>query len=97
MSPGYAAVEVVSPISGMWELMSAGGRVIVFDTAQVAFEWLPLLGSGRPCSLDARSLSVCFQVISNVHPNRARVAPNYDPGEKAPWKRHIIWTDWWKG
>ena len=35
--PDYAAVAVHNPITGRWELMSDGGRVIVFDTAEVAW------------------------------------------------------------
>ena len=93
----YAAVEVLSPRSGKWELMSAGGRVIVFDTAEIAWNWLPLLGGGRLHSSDARRRSIAFLEISSCVPNRARVVSPYDPGEKAPWRRHIIWSDWWRG
>src|SRR2546421_5202166 len=93
----YAAVAVFSPRSGRWELMSDGGRVIVFDTAEVAWNWLPLLGSGRPYSADARSLSLCFLELSSTAPNCARVVMPYDPGEKAPWRRHVMWGEWWNG
>ena len=34
MTPDYAAVAVFSPVSRRWELMSDGGQVIVFDTAE---------------------------------------------------------------
>lgn len=95
--PGYAAVAVFSPITGRWELMSDGGRVIVFDSAQVAWEWLPMLGSGRPHVADARSHSVTFLEVSAVAPNRARVICPYEPGEPTPWRRHVIWSEWWGG
>ena len=91
----YAAVAVFSPRSGTWELMSNGGRIIVFDTAEVAWNWLPLLGSGRPYSADARSLSLWFLEVSNTAPNRARVVTPYRPDENQPWRRHVIWTEWW--
>ncbi len=93
----YAAVAVFSPASRRWELMSSGGRVIVFDTAEMAWNWLPLLGSGRPYSADARSLSLCFMELSATAPNRARVVTPYHPDEGQPWKRHVIWTEWWDG
>ncbi len=93
----YAAVEVLSPRSGRWELMSAEGRVIVFDTAEIAWNWLPLLGGGRLHSSDSRSRSIVFWEISPVVPNRARVVSPYDLGEKTPWERHVIWSDWWRG
>lgn len=93
----YAAVEVLSPRSGNWELMSVGGRVIVFDTAEIAWNWLPLLGGGRLHSSDAHTRSITFLEISPRAPNRARVVSPYDPGEKTPWRRHIIWSDWWRG
>ena len=93
--PDYAAIEVVHPITGKWELMSSNGRVIVFDTAELAWNWLPLLGGGRTFSSDARNLSVCFHTISSAAPNRARVVTPYLPEESFPWKRHMIWSEWW--
>ena len=95
MNPDYAAVAVFSPVTRKWELMSDGGRIIVFDTTEVAWNWLPLLGGGRPYSADARSLSLCFMELSTTAPNRARVVTPYVPGETQPWERHIIWSDWW--
>lgn len=95
MARGYAAVAVTSPVTGQWELMSDRGRVIVFDTARTAWEWLPLLGGGRPYVADARSLLVCFTVISRTAPNRARVITPYETGERMPWRRHVIWSEWW--
>jgi hypothetical protein len=93
--PDYAAVAVVHPVSGAWELMSSGGRVIVFDTAQMAWEWLPLLGQGRVALLHERERSVTFSEVSRFLPNRARVVCPYTPGEPPPWKRHLIWSEWW--
>ncbi len=95
MTPDYAAVMVWSLRSGRWELMSDGGRVIVFDTAEVAWNWLPLLGSGRPYRADSRSLSLWFLEVSSTAPNRARVVTPYRPDENQPWTRHVIWTEWW--
>src|ERR1051325_6114863 len=92
----YAAVAVFSPRPRWWGRMSDGGRVIVFDTAEMAWNWLPLLGSGRPYSADARSLSLWFMEISSTAPNRARVVAPYFPDERQPWKRHVIWTEWWR-
>lgn len=91
--PDYAAVAVVSPVSGKWELMSVGRRVVVFDTAQMAWEWLPTLGQGRICHADERNLAVTFLEVSRVLPNRAQVISPYVPDETMPWKRHVIWTE----
>src|SRR2546429_5680584 len=91
----YAAVAVYSPRSRQWELMSSGRRVIVFDSAETAWNWLPLLGGGRPYGSDARSLSLWFLELSTTAPNRARIVTPYQPGENQPWKRHLIWTEWW--
>ncbi|HZP80716.1 MAG TPA: hypothetical protein VFB21_03680 [Chthonomonadaceae bacterium] len=93
--PDYAAVAVVSPVTGQWELMSHAGRVIVFDTAQAAWEWLPLLGQGRLYSADRGTLSLAFLEVSAALPNRARVVCPYYPGEAQPWRKHVIWSEWW--
>ena len=97
MAPGYAAVAVFSPLSGRWELMSDRGRVIVFDTPRIAWEWLPLLGAGRRYVADARRLTLSFTEISTEAPNRARVVWPYSPGEATPWQRHVIWSEWMNG
>ena len=97
MQPDYAAVAVFSPLTRRWELMSDGGKVIVFDTAETAWNWLPLLGGGRPYSSDARSLSLCFLEVSGTAPNRAHVVSPYQPDEVQPWELHLIWSEWWSG
>ena len=89
----YAAALVRSPISGKWELMSSGGKIIVFDTAAVALEWLPLLGQGRRCHTDVARATVWFEEISTTLPNIAKVVSPYSPEERTPWKRHLIWTE----
>lgn len=90
----YAVVAVFSPLSERWELMSSDGRVIVFDTPEIAWEWLPLLGGGRPFRADVRTRSLWFLEISRTAPNRARVVRDYDPGERFPWKQHVMWSEW---
>ena len=92
----YAAVEVYSPLSHRWELMSDGGRIILFDTAELAWNWLPLLGGGRPYSADARARSICFMELSSFAPNRARVISGFRPDEPFPWRKHVIWSEWWR-
>ena len=90
----YAAISVINPTTGNWELMSSSGRVIVFDTAELAWNWLPLLGGGRTYKADSRRLEIWFFEISNNAPNRAKVVPQYDLGELMPWRKHIIWSEW---
>ena len=89
----YAAVMVRSPLSGRWELMSSGGKVVVFDTAAIAWEWLPLLGQGRLCQGDSRTRTIWFNELSSTLPNLAKIVSPYSLEEKAPWKRHIIWSE----
>ncbi len=93
----YAAVMVLSPISGNWELMSSGGKVIVFDTERVAWEWMPMLGQGRICREDEAKKQISFLELSRELPNCARVISPYVPGERQPWKAHQIWSEWWSG
>ncbi len=95
--PDYAAIAVFSPFSRRWELMSDRGRVIVFDSAEVAWNWLPLLGGGRPYVADARSRTICFVELSAIAPNMAYVEAPYRTGEPLPWRRHVIWSEWWRG
>ena len=92
--PDYAAIEVYSPLSRQWELMSDKGKVIVFDNAEVAWNWLPLLGNGRRYISDIRTLAIHFMEIMLDAPNRARVVSPYFPEEKMPWRRHRIWSEW---
>ena len=93
MRPDYAAVAVMSVITGKWELLSCGGRVVVFDTAEMAWHWLPTLGQGRIGIEDRSRMSLCFAEISRELPNRSYVVSPYHPEESQPWGRHIIWTD----
>jgi len=93
MRPDYAAVMVVSAVTGKWELLSVKGRVVVFDTAQVAWEWLPTLGQGRISLTNEKGLSLCFAEISRTLPNRARVVSPYFPQETQPWRKHLIWSE----
>lgn len=93
--PNYAAIAVVNVTTGKWERMSSNGRVIVFDTAEIAWNWLPLLGGGREYRLDRKSGEICFLQIRMDQPNRAKLISPYDPGESYPWREHIIWTEWW--
>ncbi len=95
--PDYAAIAVFSPLSQRWERMSDRGRVIVFDNAEVAWNWLPLLGGGRLYVADARSKTICFVELSSAAPNMAYVEAPYRTGESFPWKRHVIWSEWWRG
>lgn len=93
----YAVIRVRNPASGAWELMSDAGRVIVFDTAAMAWEWLPLLGQGRLYQMDVARRRIWFPEVSATLPNMAEVVSPYDTGERTPWKRHIIWSEWWEG
>ncbi|MEP6756650.1 MAG: hypothetical protein ABJA67_14185 [Chthonomonadales bacterium] len=88
---------MINSATGQWERMSSGGRVIVFDTAEIAWNWLPLLGGGREYRLDRQKGEIWFLELKPGHPNRAKLISPYDPGESYPWKRHVIWTEWWSG
>jgi len=80
-------------------LLSANDRIIVFDTPQMARDFMPRLGGGRPtCWKDADS--AYWPILTKTGINRAVVLWNYDP-YNAPngraesrlheWQHHIIW------
>ena len=63
--PDYAAVMVVSPVSGRWELMSSGGRIVtrpgialgtgtIADTTVTAPECRRHTGAARSSSCGGR-------------------------------------------
>ena len=107
MAPGYAAVGIYLPGSDRPTLMSANGRVIVFDTPEVARHFLPLLGGGRPGCWDTEEETICFAPIDRDGVNRACILTGYDPYNLPPglpvrsetrqkeWRRHVHWAHWW--
>lgn len=88
--------------------MSSNGRVIVFDTREVAKNFLPMLGGGRPTTWKADGESCYWLPVEKNALSRACVVTGYDPYD-APagipgirseahgmeWRCHIMWSHWY--
>jgi hypothetical protein len=108
MNPGYAAVGIYLAGEDRPTLMSANGRVIVFDTPVVARNFLPVLGAGRHDVWDLASERVWFTPIDPRGVNRAVILTDYDPYNLPPglpirsevrhreWRNHVHYSAWWR-
>ncbi len=76
--PPFAAIGIYAPGQSKPSLMSARGRVIVFDHAEQARQYLPLLGGGRPTRWQNQD-NVCWLPLHIGGVNRACVLTDYDP------------------
>lgn len=97
-------IGVYPPGKSDCTLMSSGRRVIVFDTPEMATQFLPLLGNGRVAHWGADGESVSFAPLSETDTNRAVVLTGYDPynapngRSESPireWRHHLMWSHWW--
>ena len=84
MNPGYAVIGIYHAAEDRPSLMSSDGRVIVFDTPQMAVEFLPLLGGGRITQWSADGETACWSPVEPQGVNRASVLTNYDPYDMPP-------------
>jgi len=101
--PDYAAVGIYRSGQARPSLLSANGKVIVFDTPQMARHVLPLLGGGRIAAWDADKETVCFTPIDPQGVNRACILTGYDPyhlpaglplrseTRLRAWRNHVMW------
>lgn len=108
MNPGYAAIGIYAPGADRPALMSANGRVILFDTPAVARSFLPALGGGRRDLWAADGETVCFAPLDPRGVNRACVLTGYDPYNLPPglpvrsevrsreWRGHVHYAAWWR-
>src|ERR1041384_6037682 len=100
-NPGYAAVAVYLAGKDHPTLLNVDGRVVIFDTPEMARWAMPQLGGGRPASWSDDREWIYFNPISTVGVNRACVVTDYDVYNLPPnhpvlseargrdWKRHI--------
>lgn len=107
-APAYAAIGIYLAGKDRPTLMTANGKVILFDTPGVAKDFLPIVGGGRLPSLSADGEEVCFLPIDPDGVNRACVLTGYDPYNLPPglpirsetrgldWRSHIHWAAWWR-
>ncbi len=104
MNPGYAVIGIYPPGKDKPQLMSANGRVLIYDTPEIAKQVLPMLGNGRRALLSADGERVSFIPIDPKSVNRAVVLTGYDPynlpagmgfrseARLQEWRRHIMWS-----
>lgn len=103
-APPYAAIAVYHFGEDTPKLLSVKNRVVIFDTAEIARNWIPKLGKGRPTHwLDADV--VWWHIEPGEEINRAFICTDYDvynvpPNHPVPsetrqmdWKHHIIWNE----
>ena len=76
--PPFAAIGLYAPGQSKPSLMSARGRVIVFDHAEQARQYLPLLGGGRPTRWQDRERAFWLP-LRQAGVNRACILTDYDP------------------
>lgn len=88
------------------ELLAVEGRMVVFDTLEIARQTLPRLGGGRPEIWDAAKETVSFLPIAPTGFNRLAIITGYDPydvptglrskgilseAHGRDWRRHVYW------
>lgn len=107
-APGYAVIGIYRPGQSQPSLMSHHGRVIVFDTPEMARNYLPQLGGGRPTRWKDRDTAYWLP-LQPKGVNRAVVLTDYDVYNLPPgapirsetrgrdWQRHVIWSQWLAG
>ena len=83
MGPGFAAIGIYLPGRTRPSLMSVAGRVVVFDHAAQAADYLPLLGGGRVTHW-ADGETVCWSPLDLQGVNRACILREYNPYSLPP-------------
>jgi hypothetical protein len=88
------------------EFLAAEGKVVLFDTAEIARQTLPRLGAGRAESWDAARETVTFSPPVSNGFNRLAVFTGYDPYDVPAgfrskgiysealgrdWRSHVYW------
>lgn len=103
-NPGYAVIAVYKPGNSDPSILSASGKILIFDTPTVAKQFIGQLGNGRIAHYSVDEETVTWSPILRNEPNKAVVLTGYDPYDTPPgairsevrlmpWKRHAIWTD----
>ena len=105
-APPYAAIAVYHAADSNASLLcDSEQKVIIFDHAEMAKDFLPILGNGRISTWTTDGEGICFTPIDPEGINRAVVLTPYDiynlpPGcpvlsetRSIAWKNHVIWTE----
>ena len=79
MKPAYAVMGIYLPGQTKPQIMSAKGKVILFDTREVAINFAPKLADGRIDFWEADGETVSFAPLDPKGVNRACVLTGYDP------------------
>ena len=102
-APGYAALGIYKAGQNKPSLLSVNGRVVVFDTPEMAKNVVPVLGEDRPCTFSADGESAYFLPLDPNGVNRVVVLTDYDPynlpsglpmrseTRLTEWKGHVMW------
>lgn len=104
-APPYAAIAVYPPACDTPQLLQdANRKVLIFDNAETARNFAPLLGNGRLVCSDGAD-DFFFTPVSETHSNHLVILTDYDvynvpAGHPVPseakslaWKHHIIWSE----
>jgi hypothetical protein len=104
---GYAVIGVYHAGESKPSLLSGNGRVIIFDTPQMAIDFLPLLGRGRLTRWSDGGETASWLPLEREGINRASVLTGYDPYNLPPgapvpsespireWRNHVHWMHWY--
>lgn len=87
-------------------LLSVGGKVVLFDTMQIAREFLPILGQGRMSHWSPDGETLVFTPVDPSGMNKVVLVRDYDPynlpaqmpngirseTKSMQWRNHIMFT-----
>ncbi|MCW3053300.1 MAG: hypothetical protein JWN14_2470 [Chthonomonadales bacterium] len=88
------------------DFLSFEGKLVTFDTLEIAQDFLPMMGGGRPCAEDVSRETFSFSPISRRSFNRAVIYTGYDPydvpggfrtkgvyseAHNRDWRWHVYW------
>ncbi|WP_395089299.1 hypothetical protein [Armatimonas sp.] len=103
---GYVAVAWYPWGKTSASLLAVSGKIVLFDTKQIAREFLPILGQGRASSWSADGETLVFTPVDPKGINRCALVTQYDPYDLPaqmpnairsetrlmPWRSHIMFT-----
>lgn len=101
---GYAVVGIYPLGGGKPQLMTSHGKIVLFDTREIAQGVIPLLGAGRRYTWSADGDTITFLEVDPAGVNRAVILTEYDPYDLPPgmpvpsetrlmdWRNHVMWS-----
>jgi hypothetical protein len=102
----YCAVAVYPTGSRSAQILSVGGRVVLFDTLEIARNFLPQLGTGRHTLWSGDGETAFWPELDAQGISRADVVTGYDPYQLPggmprgiasetrgrEWRCHVMWS-----